>query len=111
MMKSSSWVIVSAVFFSGFAMAQSGSSVTESTDPAKISAIEQHAQQLTSGGSGMQATGSQGMGQEQGMNHMKHGMKHGMKHHKKHRMMHHKAKAAMQDKAAPDQPMANEAKK
>ena len=120
MMKPSSWVIVSAVFFSGFAMAQSGSSVTESSDPAKIAAIEQHARQMTSGGAGMQPMDGQGMAHEQRMDHrMKHGMKHRTKHHMKphmkHGMKHHQGgaahKAAMHDKAAPERPMADEAKK
>lgn len=82
-----SMMIVSALFLSGAAMAQSGNpGVTESTDQAKISAIEQHAQQLTNK-SGMQSM------DDQGMDH-----KHGMKHHKKHhKAMHGHKKMAMKD--------------
>ena len=91
MMKS--LIMVSALIISGAAMAQSGMSggVTETTDPAKISAIEQHAQQLMSNKSGMQSMDDHKMGQ-------KHGMKHGKKHHKKHhKAMHGHKKMAMKD--------------
>ena len=83
-----SLMIVSALFISGAAMAQSGMNpgVTESTDQAKIAAIEQHAQQLTNK-SGMQSM------DDQGMDH-----KHAMKHHKKHhKAMHGHKKMAMKD--------------
>lgn len=90
-----SLMIVSALFISGAAMAQSGMNpgVTESTDQAKISAIEQHAQQLTNK-SGMQSMDDQGMDQKkQGMDH-EHAMKHQKMHHK---AMHGHKKMAMKD--------------
>ena len=83
-----SLMIVSALFISGAAMAQSGMNpgVSTSTDQAKISEIEQHAQQLTNKSS-MQSM------DDQGMDH-----KHGMKHHKKHhKAMHGHKKMAMKD--------------
>jgi hypothetical protein len=49
-MKSSAWLFAAAISVSGVALAQTApsSGVTESTDQAKISAIEQHAQELAS---------------------------------------------------------------
>ncbi len=49
-MKSSAWLFAAAMSVSSLALAQSAQSsgVTESTDQAKISAIEQHAQELAS---------------------------------------------------------------
>jgi hypothetical protein len=49
-MKSSAWLFAAAISVSGVALAQTAQSsgVTETTDQAKISAIEQHAQELAS---------------------------------------------------------------
>ncbi|MDB5915769.1 MAG: hypothetical protein JWR40_3 [Massilia sp.] len=60
-MKSSAWLFAAAMSVSTLALAQSAQSsgVTESTDPAKISAIEQHAQELASRPAGA-ATADQG---------------------------------------------------
>lgn len=94
-MKFSPWLVAAAMSVSSLALAQG---VTESTDPAKISAIEQHAQQLTSG---TQTTPMMGDHDNMRGHHM-----HG-KHHHKHGMRHHKSKEA---KPSADKPMANESK-
>jgi hypothetical protein len=96
-MKSSAWLFIAAMSISGMALAQStqGSGVTEITDPAKISAIQQHAQELAS----RPASAAP----------MDHGgdMKaHGTRHHKGKAMHKHGTKA----KPASDTPMATESK-
>jgi hypothetical protein len=78
------WIFAAAFALSGAAMAQSGA--MEITDPAKIAAIEAHAQQLTARGHSMMES------------HDKMG-KHAM-HHKKHKMAH-KAKAKKAEEAPP----------
>ncbi|MDB5936924.1 MAG: hypothetical protein JWQ01_4268 [Massilia sp.] len=96
-MKPSAWLFAAAMSVTGLALAQTGSAVQESTDPAKIAEIERHAQALQSG--------SQPAPEMSEQEHMK---RHGARHHKgnaKHR--HHRA---MKDKAASDQPMATESK-
>ncbi len=99
-MKFSPWLAVAAMSVSSLALAQSAMNpgVSESADPAKISAIEQHAQQLMSG-----AQTTPMMGDHDGMH--EHGMHH--KHHHKHGMHHQKGKDA---KPADEKPMANESK-
>ncbi len=91
-MKSRIWLVAAAMSVSSLALAQSGG-VTENTDPAKIAAIEQHAQQLASGAPTTPM-----------MDDMH---KHHMGHHKHHKGMH---KHAAKDKGAEDKPMANESK-
>lgn len=97
-MKSTTWLFAAAMSVSGLAMAQS--TVTEITDPAKISEIEQHAKQLAAGGqSQSEATPAMGEHQHMGQHKKMH-----------HRAMKNKAKAKAKDKAAPDAPMATESK-
>jgi uncharacterized protein involved in copper resistance len=103
-MKSSTWLFAAAMSVSGLVMAQTNPGVTEITDPAKISAIEQHAQELAARGQTTPAMGEHDMNMDKG----------GM-HHKKHRAMRHramknKATDKAKDKAAPDTPMATESK-
>jgi hypothetical protein len=95
-MKSSVWLFAAAMTVSSLALAQS-SGVQETSDPAKIAAIEQHAQQLQSGNAATPM-----MGDHEQMGHHKHGMRH-----HKHARAHHKA--ATKEKA-PDAPMAKDAK-
>lgn len=101
-MKSTTFLFAAAMSVSGLAMAQSATNpgVTEITDPAKISAIEQHAKELAARGPMTPM-----MGEHDNMKMNKGGM-----HHKKHRAMRHRATKKAQDKAAPDTPMATESK-
>lgn len=97
-MKPSVWLFAAAMSVSSLALAQS-SAVREITDPAKIAEIERHAQELSSGS--QPTTTATTMDEHE---HMRH---HGGRHHQKHKAKHHRA---MKEKAAADQPMANEAK-
>jgi hypothetical protein len=108
-MKSSPWLFAAAMSFSGLALAQSApsSGVTENTDPAKISAIEQHAQELASrpasGASGTSgASGASAATTDQGGDMKTQGTR-------KHK---HKStqKKSAKDKPASDTPMATENK-
>ena len=98
-MKSSAWLFAAAMSVSGLALAQTaqGSGVTENTDPAKISAIEQHAQELASRPPSAATAPVDEGGQ------MKHS---GMRHHKG-KPMH---KAAKKAKPPSDRPMATDSK-
>ena len=90
-MKSRAWLAVALLSISSVALAQG---INETTDPAKIAAIEQHAQQLQSGGHAAPMMSEKG-------------------HMHKHPMRHLKGKAhkgAMKDKASADKPLANEGK-
>lgn len=96
-MKSSVWLFAAAMSVSALALAQNApkAGVTESTDPAKIAEIEQHAQQLAASQSATPATGEH-----------EHMRKHGMRHHK-HKAQH---KREMKDQPAPDAPVASDSK-
>lgn len=88
-MKKSAWLFATAFAVSGLAFAQSGSGATESTDPAKIAAIEAHAKQLTGNGPQPMAE-HEHMGRHHGMHHKRH-----MRSHKHHGMKGKKAAEAM----------------
>ena len=96
-MKSSAWLFAAAMSVSGLALAQTAQSsgVTENTDPAKISAIEQHAQELASRPA---PSATEGQGGDMKMK--------GKSHHKGKAMHKPKTKA----KPASDTPMATESK-
>lgn len=87
-MKSRAWLAAAVMSISSLAQAQG---ISQTTDPARIAAIEQHAQQLASGA---QTTPMMGDHRTQ---------KHAMRRHK-HKAMH---KGAMKHKASPDKPMAS----
>lgn len=96
-MKSSAWLFAAAMSVSGLALAQSapGSGVTETTDQAKISAIEQHAQQLASRPASATSADQGGDATAHGAAHHKSKAKH---------------KRAMKAKPASDTPMATDSK-
>lgn len=96
-MKSSAWLFAAAMSAAGVALAQSApqSGVTESTDPAKIAAIERHAQELAARQS-TTATEQQVATKQPGARHTKKSKA--------------KSKRPMKDKAPPDQPATTEAK-
>jgi hypothetical protein len=98
-MKATTWIFAAAMSVSGLALAQSNQGVTTITDPAKIAAIEAHAEQLKNN----QPTTPM-MDEQHGRKH------HGMRHHKNRK--HHKAmhQGAKKDKAPSDTPMATESK-
>ena len=96
-MKASAWIFAAAMSVSSLALAQTpqSSGVTEITDPARIAAIEQRAQQLASRPA---ATATADKGAQ---------IKHkGMRHHKG-KAMH---KSMKKDKPAADTPMATDSK-
>jgi hypothetical protein len=97
-MKASALMFAAAMSVSSLALAQTAmkSSVTETTDPAKIAEIERHAQQLSSGAQTTPMTGES--------DHMQ---KHGKRQHKNKA----KQKSQMKDKAPSDTPMATESKR
>lgn len=88
-MKSSAWLAAAVMSITCVAQAQG---VSQTTDPARIAAIEQHAQQLASGAPSTPM-----------MDHRGRMQKHAMRHHKNKAMR----KGAMKHKATPDKPMAS----
>jgi hypothetical protein len=96
-MKARAWLFAAAISVSSLALAQTAptSSVTESTDPAKIAEIERHAQELASA-----PPTTPVMGERDGSK------RHGMRH-QKNRATH---KRATKDKAPSDTPMATDSK-
>ena len=101
-MNSSAWILSAALSVSTLALAQDAG-VTETTDPAKIAAIEQHAQALASRPSAM-ATGEGGQVSQHGMRHHKSKAMHSDKAH------HPRAKKDKAGKPASDMPMATDSK-
>lgn len=83
-MKAKIWLFASLISLSGMALAQS-SSVTQSTDPAKIAEIERHAQALSSNQPTQADMGDKKM--------------HKKWHKKMHRKMHKEKKENMEKKA------------
>lgn len=96
-MKASAWFFSAAMSISSLALAQTApsSSVTETTDPARIAEIERHAQQLAAGAQTTPAIDERDQMQKDGARHPKKKPKH---------------KGAMKDKATSDTPMATEKK-
>jgi hypothetical protein len=99
MMKSRAWLFAATMSAAAVALAQTApqSTVTETTDPAKIAEIERHAQELAS----RNPTSSTASERNAGDIHRAHSKKHKAKA---------KAKRAMQDKAPPDQSGVTEGK-